>query len=1083
MAHAPSGRKSTRRPLARFSPLFLEALEERCVPSVVRTLVYNEITSLSRNFGNMNVNLGPRLSASGNRAVFYDAPGPEANRTNDIYVINSDGTGQTLVDSYLQDCFCGAQADISGDGSKVISTEGVQLRIANADGTGRLPLVTDGGGIGIGTIRLSTDGTKVFFVLNSDTTFSVPTQMPAQRGVWVINADGTGLRQVVGPNQLLSQLGLTNPAAAGWGATSADEYLGVSDDGSHLVFAVNITVGTTTAPEIFTVNLDGSGLSQLALNYANVVALRGVGISGNGSEAYYSVTDGPCCSGPSELGVFSVANPSQHTVLVTNAGFPDSQFPSGARNQLTDDGSQLLAGDTGVLINTTTGATLQLAMVCDSFSADAGTLVGNTMLEPTMNSTGTRFLYTSLDANGINQLATLDLNPSGLGNAPSVTNPITNPDFLVNNVGSSTTLSAQVTAPGTVRRVATAFLNNGLDDHTVNAAVLLDNGTGTNTFSASGITTFDASTLGPRTVRFKAESTGSDGRRHATAIDVEPFNIVNQAITSLDRATFTVGLAGPAFTVTTTGTPSLTIPANSLPNGLTFLDNGNGTATINGTPAAGTEGSYAFTISASSGSSVVATQPFILTVNGSPGLNVKIYSSITAGSPTGAPYSGLVDSFSASDIQFGTDTNFNWHPDALSSFGADITGILFVAANGTYTFTLNSDDGSQLLIDNNLVVDRGGNHDPGTTSNSAVLSAGAHPFEVQFYENGINTSGLDLTLPNGVSYSSQAPAITSANQATFAVGTARTFTVAASGSPAPVLTETGALPGGLSFTDNGNGTATIQGTPATGTSGTYAITITAANGVGPNATQSFTLAVRPATPVIPSNLLDVAQAIAHSQEHYINFVTGLYETYLKRAADVGGLNGWVSALFNGRMTDEQVTSDFLISTEYVNNHGGFVLSTSAGPYPGQQWIAGLYNDVLGRAATQAEIQGWIGVMQNTPVQWTPFNVAFSFVGGPEKERQNIIAAYMTYLGRAPLDDEIRAYVNAFQVGSPPGTPFTIEDLRGDFVGSSEYYLRSTKGNGDDATWVRSAYFDILGRAASDHEVNDIWLPILEQQTF
>ena len=44
----------------------------------------------------------------------------------------------------------------------------------------------------------------------------------------------------------------------------------------------------------------------------------------------------------------------------------------------------------------------------------------------------------------------------------------------------------------------------------------------------------------------------------------------------------------------------------------------------------------------------------------------------------------------------------------------------------------------------------------------------------------------------------------------------------------------------MTFTDNGNGTATLSGTPASGTGGSYPITITATNSVG-GVTQSFTL--------------------------------------------------------------------------------------------------------------------------------------------------------------------------------------------------------------------------------------------------
>jgi hypothetical protein len=88
-----------------------------------------------------------------------------------------------------------------------------------------------------------------------------------------------------------------------------------------------------------------------------------------------------------------------------------------------------------------------------------------------------------------------------------------------------------------------------------------------------------------------------------------------------------------------------------------------------------------------------------------------------------------------------------------------------------------------------------------------------------------------------------APTITTAPQATFTAGVPSSVTVQASGSPAPSLSESGPLPSGVNFTDNGNGTATISGTPAPGSAGSYAIAITASNGVGNSATQVFTLTV------------------------------------------------------------------------------------------------------------------------------------------------------------------------------------------------------------------------------------------------
>ncbi len=91
------------------------------------------------------------------------------------------------------------------------------------------------------------------------------------------------------------------------------------------------------------------------------------------------------------------------------------------------------------------------------------------------------------------------------------------------------------------------------------------------------------------------------------------------------------------------------------------------------------------------------------------------------------------------------------------------------------------------------------------------------------------------------------------NSTTFTVGTAGSFTVTATGTPTPTLTETGALPSGVTFVNNGNGTATLSGTPAAGTGGSYAITITANNGVGTPATQSLTLTVNQAPAITSAN--------------------------------------------------------------------------------------------------------------------------------------------------------------------------------------------------------------------------------------
>ena len=85
------------------------------------------------------------------------------------------------------------------------------------------------------------------------------------------------------------------------------------------------------------------------------------------------------------------------------------------------------------------------------------------------------------------------------------------------------------------------------------------------------------------------------------------------------------------------------------------------------------------------------------------------------------------------------------------------------------------------------------------------------------------------------------PSITSGSSATFAQGPQESFQMTGTGSPAPVFSETGALPSGITLSSSGK----LSG--ATGANaGTYNVTVTANNGVS-TATQSFALTVTAAT--------------------------------------------------------------------------------------------------------------------------------------------------------------------------------------------------------------------------------------------
>ena len=108
----------------------------------------------------------------------------------------------------------------------------------------------------------------------------------------------------------------------------------------------------------------------------------------------------------------------------------------------------------------------------------------------------------------------------------------------------------------------------------------------------------------------------------------------------------------------------------------------------------------------------------------------------------------------------------------------------------------------------------------------------------------------------------QPPTVTSANSTTFDAGAKGSFNVTTSGVPTPALSvstgsgQTG-LPAGVGFTDNADGTGTLSGTASS--PGTFTFTITASNGVLPDATQDFTLVVQaaPATTTYGGSTLAV----------------------------------------------------------------------------------------------------------------------------------------------------------------------------------------------------------------------------------
>ncbi len=267
---------------------------------------------------------------------------------------------------------------------------------------------------------------------------------------------------------------------------------------------------------------------------------------------------------------------------------------------------------------------------------------------------------------------------------------------------------------------------------------------------------------------------------------------------SLNHATFVAGTS-TSFTITTIGSPTAALSViGKLPAGVTFTDNGNGTATLSGMPATGTAGSYKVTIFAFNGKA--ANQTFTLSVNQAPVIAVQPVNQ-TVMSGAAALFTASASALPAAKVQWQvlTPGASTWKNVA----GAVSTTLRVVGS------LANNGNQYRAVFTNSL---------GSAVSNIATLTV------------------------------YKAPTITSANHATFRLGVFSSFTITTSASPAATVSVIGGLPNGLSLTVNmtdgkPNGTATISGTPDTSAAGTYTLIIVADNALG-DAIQTFTLTIK-----------------------------------------------------------------------------------------------------------------------------------------------------------------------------------------------------------------------------------------------
>lgn len=108
------------------------------------------------------------------------------------------------------------------------------------------------------------------------------------------------------------------------------------------------------------------------------------------------------------------------------------------------------------------------------------------------------------------------------------------------------------------------------------------------------------------------------------------------------------------------------------------------------------------------------------------GLRGHYYDNVTR---SGAPVATVIDVPS-------TDTLDNGTAGGWQAFSVEWTGAIVIPSSGLYRFSTTSDDGSELEIDDHLVVPNGGKHGTQEVSGTIALDAGVHTMRLRYEQDG-----------------------------------------------------------------------------------------------------------------------------------------------------------------------------------------------------------------------------------------------------------------------------------------------------------------------------------------------------------
>lgn len=206
--------------------------------------------------------------------------------------------------------------------------------------------------------------------------------------------------------------------------------------------------------------------------------------------------------------------------------------------------------------------------------------------------------------------------------------------------------------------------------------------------------------------------------------------------------------------------------------------------------------------------------------------------------------------------------------------------------------------------------------------------------------------------------------------------------------------------------------------------------------------------------LVDSGALSLAQAleaIVNSTEAqtYTAQVVRFYQAAFGRLPEAAGLDGWVDDIAAGTTTTTQLAVGFVLSPEWTARYGGTEVNSAT--------LTGLYQNVLGRIPSGAEVDAWIATGQSLDQVFIGFANSAEF----QANSNTAVNTLLTAAGNTATADIATVYdpTMSLDVTDTSGSSFVLTNGIDTFTGASGNDVFSGALNAAGAVTFQS--FDTL----------------------